>query len=44
VLLRTGRGRVQLQLAQALAMQPFSVYDDLSAALHALFDAQLSDG
>jgi D-glycero-D-manno-heptose 1,7-bisphosphate phosphatase len=44
VLLRTGRGRDQLQLAQALAMQPFSVYDDLSAALHALFDAQLSDG
>lgn len=38
VLLRSGRGKEQLQLPDAVAMQPLVVYDDLADALHALFD------
>ncbi|MCO5192610.1 MAG: HAD family hydrolase [Anaerolineae bacterium] len=38
ILLRSGRGREQLQLPGAIALQPFPVYDDLASALHALFD------
>jgi len=38
VLLRTGRGKVQLGLAEAEGLRPFAVYNTLAAALDDLFD------
>ena len=37
VLVRTGRGRAQEQLPEAIKLQPFSVFDDLAMAMAELF-------